>query len=376
MGNIEYLETVCAIISEILCSMLIINGLQGKRKDVRMVWSILFILAETVYIMFIPSEEVYVCYFFTLLYVKIGYRVPWKESVITLILSLVIGGLVELISLFPFLFIFNNRLSDNSCKLLAALESVALCYIILKRIPIWYLKKWCNKQEILYIAVLFFSLILIITKIIDYNMTLELELADYLYIMIGLSLLWLLSTRLMRYYYEKKIRSRYFKAFENVIEQIRNRQHKFQNHLDAVYSLHNIYSDYKILVEEQKRYLQRLTDYEMPAQVMALKNPILIAHVYEKMIEAQESGLRMRIKLKCSLEKCEVDEIYMIEILGTLFDNAIQDMKQNGKTEFLVFEVEKGDGIVIRIANPHVELKNQEMKRMFQRGYSTKGCDR
>lgn len=94
------------------------------------------------------------------------------------------------------------------------------------------------------------------------------------------------------------------------------------------------------------------------------------------MIEAQESGLRMRIKLKCSLEKCEVDEIYMIEILGTLFDNAIQDMKQNGKTEFLVFEVEKGDGIVIRIANPHVELKNQEMKRMFQRGYSTKGCDR
>lgn len=63
MGNIEYLETVCAIISEILCSMLIINGLQGKRKDVRMVWSILFILAETVYIMFIPSEEVYVCYF-------------------------------------------------------------------------------------------------------------------------------------------------------------------------------------------------------------------------------------------------------------------------------------------------------------------------
>ena len=104
MGNIEYLETVCAIISEILCSMLIINGLQGKRKDVRMVWSILFILAETVYIMFIPSEEVYVCYFFTLLYVKIGYRVPWKESVITLILSLVIGGLVELISLFPFLF--------------------------------------------------------------------------------------------------------------------------------------------------------------------------------------------------------------------------------------------------------------------------------
>ena len=31
----------------------------------------------------------------------------------------------------------------------------------------------------------------------------------------------------------------------------------------------------------------------------------------------------------------------MIEILGTLFDNAIQDMKQTGQIEFLVFEVKK-----------------------------------
>lgn len=214
------------------------------------------------------------------------------------------------------------------------------------------------------------------TKIIDYNMKLELELADYIYIMIGLILVWLLSFRLMRYRYEERLRKKYFQAFESVIEQIRNRQHKFQNHLDAVYSLHNIYNEYEVLVKEQKKYLQKLTDYEMPAEVMALRNPILIAHVYEKITEAQESGLRMRMKLKCDLEKCEMDEIHMIEILGTLFDNAIQDMKQTGQTEFLVFEVEKEDEIIIRVANPHEELKNQEIRQMFERGYSTKGKNR
>lgn len=114
----------------------------------------------------------------------------------------------------------------------------------------------------------------------------------------------------------------------------------------------------------------------MPAEVMVLQNPILIAHVYEKITEAQEAGLRIRMKLKYSLEKCEVDDIHMVEILGTLFDNAIQDMKETGQAQFLVFEVEKEDGIIIRVANPHKELRNMEIRQMFERGYSTKGKNR
>jgi two-component system sensor histidine kinase AgrC len=372
----EYLAIIAAIMLELLCSIVIISGLLRKQGKISFAWAILFVFVATGYILFVPAEWVNGCYLLTLLYVKVGYEISWKEGFITVILSLVVGGLIELFCFFPFVFIFNGRWTDSINNLLAALGSVILCSILVKKLPIWYLKKWCKKKEVWYIAVVIFSLILILTKIIDYNMTLELELADYIYIMVGLILVWLLSFRVMRYRYEERLRKKYFKAFESVIEQIRNRQHKFQNHLDAIYSLHNIYDKYEVLVEEQKKYLQKLTDYEMPAEVMALKNPILIAHVYEKITEAQESGLRMRMKLKCDLEKCEMDEIHMIEILGTLFDNAIQDMKQTGQTEFLVFEVEKEDGIIIRVANPHEELKNQEIRQMFERGYSTKGKNR
>lgn len=261
-------------------------------------------------------------------------------------------------------------------KMLAALESVILGYILVKKLPICYLNKWCKKKEVWYIVVVVFSLILLMTKIIDYNMTWEFQLEDYIFILVALSLLWMLCFRLMRYRYEERLRKRYFEAFESVVDQIRSRHHKFQNHLDAVYSLHNLYAEYEVLVEEQRKYLKKLTDYEMPAEVMVLKNPILIAHVYEKITEAQEAGLRIRMKLRCDLERCEMNEIHMIEILGTLFDNAIQDMKQTGQTEFLIFEVEKEDGIIVRVANPHEELKNKEIRQMFERGYSTKGKNR
>ena len=45
--------------------------------------------------------------------------------------------------------------------------------------------------------------------------------------------------------------SKYFAAFCRVIDQMKRRQHKFQNQLDAVYSLHRIYDDYDTLVEAQ-----------------------------------------------------------------------------------------------------------------------------
>ena len=372
----EYLAIIGAIVLELVCNIIIINGLHENQERVPFALAILYLIVATWYIFLVPAEWVNGSYLLVLLYVKIGYQMSWKEGVITVILSLMVGGLIEILCLFPVLFVNVGRCTDSIIKMLAALESVILGYIIVKKLPICYLNKWCKKKEVWYIVVMVFSLILLMTKINDYNMTWEFQLEDYIYILVALSLLWLLCFRLMRYRYEERLRKRYFKAFESVTDQIRNRHHKFQNHLDAVYSLHNLYDEYEVLVEEQRKYLQKLTDYEMPAEVMALKNPILIAHVYEKITEAQEAGLRMRMKLRCDLEKCEMDEIHMIEILGTLFDNAIEDMKQTGQTEFLIFEVEKEDGIIVRVANPHEELKNKEIRQMFERGYSTKGKNR
>lgn len=372
----EYLAIIGAIVLELLLGIVIIKRLLGKQQVIPFAWGILFVVFATVYIVFVPTEWVNGCYILMLLYIRVGYRVSWKDSLITTLLCVLLVGITELICFFPFVFIFNGKWSETVKNLLAAGISFLFWCVCIRKVPVYYLKKWCEKKEVWYIAVVSFSLILMLTTIINYNMTFELELTDYIYIIMGLILMWILSFRLMRYHYEERIRKKYFVVFESVIDQIRSRQHKFQNHLDAVYSLHKLYDEYETLVQEQRKYLQELTDYEIPAEVMALKNPILIAHVYEKITEAQEAGLRIRMKLRCDLEKCKMDEIHMIEILGTLFDNAIQDMKQTGQTEFLVFEVEKENGIIIRVANPHEEMKNQELRKMFERGYSTKGKNR
>ncbi|MCI8793642.1 MAG: GHKL domain-containing protein [Eubacterium sp.] len=371
-----YVSVAGAVVLELLCSVFLLNGLLGREEKIPRLWAILFVAVASVYILTVPDSWINGCYLITVLYVRLGYRVSWKDSLVTTVLSLVLGGVVELVCFFPFVFLLRPDWPDIITNLAAAFFSAVLCYVMAGRIPVWYLKKWCTRKEVWYIILLLFSLMVMLTAVVNFQMTLELDLGDYIYVTICLVFLWFLVFRLMKYRYEERIRKKYFDAFRSVIDQIKRRQHKFRNQLDAVYSLHIVYDDYDTLVEEQRKYLGKLADYEMPADVLILESPILIAHVYEKITEAQEAGLRIRMKLKCSLADCGIEDIHMVELLGTLLDNAIQDMAASGQTEYLVFEVEKQDGIMIRVANPHSPIKNQELQRMFQKGYSTKGEDR
>lgn len=371
--KITYLLLATTTVLELLSSAFVVNGLVGKKKTISIFKTSIFIVATVAYILMMPDALTTGSYVLFLLYIKWSYNESWKNSLITLILCIILVGLVELVSFFPFAFVMHGWLSDIMNNLFASLCSMILCFVVARFIPIQHLKNWCEKKEVTYIAVVFFSLLLMLTTIIDFKMTLELDVGDYIYITACVVLMWLLVVRLMRYRYEEKIRKKYFDAFCSVIDQMKRRQHKFRNQVDAVYSLHSLYDDYDTLVEEQRKYLGRLVDYEMPTDVLVLENPIIIAHIFEKITEAQEAGLRIRMKLSCSLANCGIDDIHMIEILGTLLDNAIQDMIATEQKEFLYIEAKYDSGIIVRVANPHKKMRNQEIQQMFENGYSTKG---
>ena len=370
---VSYLLVAGATLLELLCTIFVVSGLVGEKRQISVINAIVFSVLTLMYVLLAPNVLTTGSYLIILLYVKFSYKETWKNSIIVVILNIIIVGLVELLCYFPFAFIVRGILPDEVNNLLASLCGLVLCIIISTYLPIRYLKDWCKKKEVSYIAVVIFSLVLMLTAFTNLRMTLQLELIDYIYISMAVLLMWVLSVRLLKYRYEEKIRKKYFEAFCSVIDQIRRRQHKFRNQMDAVYSLHKLYGDYKMLVEAQREYLGKLEDYEMPADVLVLENPIIIAHVYEKIMEAQEAGIHIKMKLSCELSDCGVKDIHMIEIIGTLLDNAIQDMVENGKTKFLRLEIKREDGISIQVANPHEKLKISELKKMFDKGVSSKG---
>ena len=375
---VSYLLVAGATLLELLCTIFVINGLVGEKPAYPAVWiKMIYLGITTGFIMLVPEQWSNGSYILVFLFVYLVYRRTWKESFIVTVLSLIIVGIIELICMFPIVFLLKLNYIAEVNNLLGAIIALLLCTLLIKTVPLYHLKKWCSKKEVLYIAVVIFSLILVLTTIIDYHMTLRLELADYLYISVCVLIMWLLGLRLMKYRYEEEIQKDYLEAFSSVIDQMKRRQHKFRNQMDAVYSLHKLYNDYDSLVQAQCNYLGKLADYEMPTDVLVLKKPIIIAHVFEKITEAQEAGIKVNMRLTSDLADCKIQDIQMIEILGTLFDNAIQDMIKSKCTHYLLFEVKKTDlGVMISIGNPHEKISTHDLERMFENGYSTKGENR
>ena len=100
-----YVSVAGAVVLELLCSVFLLNGLLGREEKIPRLWALLFVAVASVYILTVPDSWINGCYLITVLYVRLGYRVSWKDSLVTTVLSLVLGGVVELVCFFPFVFL-------------------------------------------------------------------------------------------------------------------------------------------------------------------------------------------------------------------------------------------------------------------------------
>ena len=115
----------------------------------------------------------------------------------------------------------------------------------------------------------------------------------------------------------------YLDKYNEVVAVIQARQHKFMNQINAIYVLFELYDNYEDLVAKQKEEIENLKQYIMPDTMMVLGRPLVIAHIYKKMCEAENMGIVMKTQFSCSLKDINIPDIYLIEIIGNLIDNAI-----------------------------------------------------
>lgn len=217
----------------------------------------------------------------------------------------------------------------------------------------------------------------VIYAIISFSGSKGLTFSEYFYVICCVAIIALSTYRLNKYRYEAKLRTEYSEKYGEVLEQIRERQHKFSNQLNAIYALHQLYHTYEELVEKQKEQTEELCKYIMPNTVIVLKNPIVIAHVYQKICEAADHGIRLHTKFTCELESVSIPDIYLVEIIGTLFDNAMENILEERPEAEMYLEITgQEEDVMIEVCNEHPFIHQSEWRKFLQRGYSTKGKDR
>lgn len=169
----------------------------------------------------------------------------------------------------------------------------------------------------------------------------------------------------------------YLRQYDQVILDIRERQHKFANQLDAVYAMFSLYTDYDTLVSQQKKKLDHLGEYLQPVDILILERPLVIAHIHNKICEAEKRGVPVKTVFHCGIQDLNIPDIFLVEIIGNLMDNAMDEMGNlQGKGQIQLKIRIVGKETVISVSNQHQFIPYTEYCHFFQKGYSTKGPNR
>lgn len=172
---------------------------------------------------------------------------------------------------------------------------------------------------------------------------------------------------------ELKLYKHYIRPLEELVKEIRAKQHEFDNHVNAILNMHLTVNDYEELVARQSAYITEVIRDDGSRKYLPLlriSDKVLAGFLYSKIVRAP-SYVKTEVEVK-SLEIISgISEHHLIEIVGTLVDNAYEACTEEMNRVAMELDSED-DRLVFLIKNQVQGMKLTNIHRFFEKGYSTK----
>lgn len=167
---------------------------------------------------------------------------------------------------------------------------------------------------------------------------------------------------------------RYNLVYKDLIKQVRRRQHDFNNHINAIFSMNTVATNLKELVKWQNEYcLELLAENNTNRLLRDNVSSILAGFIYSKIEQAENKGIRVKYEIDVDGVEEHISFVDFVEIFGNLFDNAMDEVSDK-EIKMIDFAVTQNDQILlIKIANPCDRTKSEKVQQMFLEGVSSKG---
>lgn len=171
---------------------------------------------------------------------------------------------------------------------------------------------------------------------------------------------------------ELKMYQLYIQPMEELVKEIRHRQHEYDNHMNAILSMHLTIDNYEELVEKQSQYIRqaRAESVGKFLPLLRISDKVLAGFLYSKIVNAPDN-----VTVDVSVNGLEIisgiSEHTMIEIIGILVDNAFEATGQAGGN-ILISLSSLNDKLSFDIFNEFPPVSFEELSRFFETGYSTK----
>lgn len=173
-----------------------------------------------------------------------------------------------------------------------------------------------------------------------------------------------------------KVQGKYSKILKNITEEIRERQHDFKNHLNAINGLVESTKEVELKCK-LKEYIGTLNDSMIIIEdIVYIDSPIIRAIIYSKMSAAKNKNIKFLYSINNSFTVKNAKDYELSEILNNLIDNAFDAVEsQKGEKLVSIKIYVEDESNIIEVINSGTTLKPENVKRIFVRGFSTKNGD-
>ena len=305
------------------------------------------------------------------------YKRNMKDTIYIYILSTIILLLIQF-TIITILAILNVNMDLNfKSGLIAQFTMISIALIIRKVLPInllynyIYIKNKIIKYLILNIFAILFSILL-------YRyMDMEGVLKDIIVVAtLSMAIIYinffLMNNGIKNQIEDQKLLTleKYLPIIDELMGEIRSKQHEFDNHIQALNMITVTSEDYETIITSMKKYMKDIDSFQDTTNLIKLDNKILAGFLYSKLKKSQDMNIKFFIDIKDLGFKTNLKDYELIEVIGNLIDNAFE----TGVIDNIVFLKLKGekDMSVIEVRNKHSYLDNDTINKIMRVGYSTK----
>ena len=312
----------------------------------------------------------------SILFVYFLYKGSLKETIYIYILSTVIVMIIQLLVL-VILSLFNiEEILDFKIGLIAQGLVILILLLINKYVRLDLLFKYTYKNNKIYKYITFNMFIILISILVYRYIEMEGLLKDIFIIgivIIGLLFinLVLIKNGLKNEYEEKMLLTyeRYLPIIDELMEALRKKQHEFDNHIQALSMISLTSRDYENIVSSMQNYIEDL-ELITDENLLKIENKVLAGFLYGKTKEAEDSNIKFQIVIENYGFKTSLKDYELVEIIGTLINNAFETEIENN---IVILSLKKEEDMnVVEIKNKHPYLNSNTLSQIFKSGYSTK----
>lgn len=308
--------------------------------------------------------------------IRLYFKISLKNSIFCYISSYIILLTIQL----PFALINNLIFHINNTNFLLIIGAV---YSIIISIILYYFFNFHKLYSFLYesgnwgticLTNLFaFSVIFALYFKLNKNHFSDIILFVFISFTILLYVNIILINQLKRLHKQKeqlKAYEQYLPMLNNLILDIRSRQHNHTNEIQAIIALMYTHEDYNSLTTAMQKYLDISKTPGKTDCLLKINLPLVAGFLYHKEYIAKQHKKTIDFHIMNYTLKSNIPEYNLIELFGILIDNALEAVSVNSVIQITIDSL--NNKIIFITQNPGFLLTNEDRKLFFTEGYSNK----